>query len=85
MSATMVVRGLAAGHGERVLFTGLDLVVSPGDVIGLVGGQRRGQVDPAAHDGSASTGPRRARSGSARPPPPSATCRRSPIAGRVRP
>ncbi|MDA0639693.1 MULTISPECIES: ABC-F family ATP-binding cassette domain-containing protein [Nonomuraea] len=43
MSATMVVRGLAAGHGERVLFTGLDLVVSPGDVIGLVGANGAGK------------------------------------------
>ncbi|MFF3851830.1 ABC-F family ATP-binding cassette domain-containing protein [Micromonospora sp. NPDC002575] len=37
MSATMVVKDLAAGHGERLLFSGLDLVVAPGDVIGLVG------------------------------------------------
>ncbi|SCF37122.1 ABC-F family ATP-binding cassette domain-containing protein [Micromonospora mirobrigensis] len=37
MSATMVVKGLAAGHGERVLFADLDLVVAPGDVVGLVG------------------------------------------------
>ncbi|WP_204072022.1 ABC-F family ATP-binding cassette domain-containing protein [Planotetraspora phitsanulokensis] len=37
MSATIVVKDLAAGHGERVLFSGLDLVVAPGDVIGLVG------------------------------------------------
>ncbi|MEO5876023.1 MAG: ABC-F family ATP-binding cassette domain-containing protein [Streptosporangiaceae bacterium] len=37
MSATIVVRDLAAGHGDRVLFDGLDLVVAPGDVIGLVG------------------------------------------------
>jgi len=37
MSATMIGRGLAAGHGERVLFSDLDLVVAPGDVIGLVG------------------------------------------------
>jgi ATPase subunit of ABC transporter with duplicated ATPase domains len=37
MSATLVVRGLAAGHGDRVLFSGLDLVVAPGDVVGLVG------------------------------------------------
>ncbi|HLU71194.1 MAG TPA: ABC-F family ATP-binding cassette domain-containing protein [Nonomuraea sp.] len=43
MSATMVVRGLAAGHGERVLFSGLDLVVSPGDVIGLVGANGAGK------------------------------------------
>lgn len=37
MSATLVVKELAAGHGERVLFSGLDLVVAPGDVVGLVG------------------------------------------------
>ncbi|GAA4773394.1 ABC-F family ATP-binding cassette domain-containing protein [Actinomycetospora chlora] len=37
MSATLVARDLAAAHGARVLFSGLDLVVAPGDVIGLVG------------------------------------------------
>ncbi|MYV99540.1 ABC-F family ATP-binding cassette domain-containing protein [Streptomyces sp. SID3343] len=37
MSATIVVKDLAAGHGDRVLFSGLDLVVAPGDVVGLVG------------------------------------------------
>ncbi|MFE7560934.1 ABC-F family ATP-binding cassette domain-containing protein [Kitasatospora sp. NPDC057500] len=37
MSATLVVKDLAAGHGDRTLFSGLDLVVAPGDVIGLVG------------------------------------------------
>ncbi|MFF3864519.1 ABC-F family ATP-binding cassette domain-containing protein [Micromonospora sp. NPDC001898] len=37
MSATMVVKDLDAGHGERLLFAGLDLVVAPGDVVGLVG------------------------------------------------
>ncbi|RBY83995.1 ABC-F family ATP-binding cassette domain-containing protein [Blastococcus sp. TF02A-26] len=37
MSATLVARELAAGHGARVLFSGLDLVVAPGDVVGLVG------------------------------------------------
>ncbi|MGY1809604.1 ABC-F family ATP-binding cassette domain-containing protein [Blastococcus sp. SYSU D00669] len=37
MSATLVARGLAAGHGARVLFSDLDLVVAPGDVVGLVG------------------------------------------------
>jgi ATPase subunit of ABC transporter with duplicated ATPase domains len=37
MSATMIARDLAAGHGDHTLFTGLDLVVAPGDVIGLVG------------------------------------------------
>ncbi|MEJ2856616.1 MULTISPECIES: ABC-F family ATP-binding cassette domain-containing protein [unclassified Saccharothrix] len=37
MSATLVAKGLAAGHGDRVLFSDLDLVVAPGDVVGLVG------------------------------------------------
>src|SRR4051794_19949690 len=37
MSATMIARDLAAGHGDRTLFSALDLVVAPGDVIGLVG------------------------------------------------
>ncbi|MBE1577338.1 ABC-F family ATP-binding cassette domain-containing protein [Amycolatopsis roodepoortensis] len=37
MSATLVAKNLAAGHGDRVLFSGLDLVVAPGEVIGLVG------------------------------------------------
>ncbi|MEE1782529.1 ABC-F family ATP-binding cassette domain-containing protein [Streptomyces sp. SP17BM10] len=37
MSATLVVKDLSAGHGERTLFSDLDLVVAPGDVIGLVG------------------------------------------------
>ncbi|NNH71944.1 ABC-F family ATP-binding cassette domain-containing protein [Nocardia uniformis] len=37
MSATLHARGLSAGHGERTLFENLDLVLAPGDVIGLVG------------------------------------------------
>ncbi len=37
MTATLVARGLAADHGDRPLFSGLDLTVGPGDVIGLVG------------------------------------------------
>ena len=37
MTATLLARGLTAGHGARTLFSGLDLVVAPGDVIGLVG------------------------------------------------
>ncbi|WP_326571420.1 ATP-binding cassette domain-containing protein [Actinacidiphila glaucinigra] len=43
MSATLVVKDLAAGHGDRVLFSGLDLVVAPGDVIGLVGANGAGK------------------------------------------
>ena len=37
MSATLVAKGLEAAHGDRLLFSGLDLVAAPGDVIGLVG------------------------------------------------
>ncbi|MDX6315168.1 MAG: hypothetical protein QOF44_4632, partial [Streptomyces sp.] len=43
MSATLVVKDLAAGHGDRVLFSGLELVVAPGDVIGLVGANGAGK------------------------------------------
>ncbi|MEV0135389.1 ABC-F family ATP-binding cassette domain-containing protein [Dactylosporangium sp. NPDC050688] len=43
MSATLVVKELAAGHGDRALFSGLDLVVAPGDVIGLVGANGAGK------------------------------------------
>jgi len=37
MPATLVARDLAAGHGDRALFSGMNLVVAPGDVVGLVG------------------------------------------------
>lgn len=37
MTATVQARGVGAGHGDRELFSGVDLVVAPGDVIGLVG------------------------------------------------
>ena len=56
MNATLVARGLTAAHGDRVLFSGLDLVVAPGDVVGLVGANGAGKstllrvlagVDPA--------------------------------------
>ncbi len=43
MGATLVAKGLGAGHGERVLFSGLDLVVAPGDVVGLVGANGAGK------------------------------------------
>ncbi|GGO09286.1 ABC-F family ATP-binding cassette domain-containing protein [Microbispora bryophytorum] len=43
MSATLVAKELAAGHGERVLFADLDLVVAPGDVVGLVGANGAGK------------------------------------------
>ena len=43
MPATIVARELSAGHGARVLFSGLDLTVAPGDVIGLVGANGAGK------------------------------------------
>jgi ATPase subunit of ABC transporter with duplicated ATPase domains len=43
MSATLQASGLAAGHGARVLFSELDLVIAPGDVIGLVGANGAGK------------------------------------------
>src|SRR5258705_247883 len=44
MSATLVAKDLGAGHGERALFSGLDLVVSPEEVIGLVRGNGAGEA-----------------------------------------
>jgi ABC-2 type transport system ATP-binding protein len=44
MSATIQATGLAAGHGARVLFSGLDIVVAPGDVVGLVGANGAGKT-----------------------------------------
>jgi ATPase subunit of ABC transporter with duplicated ATPase domains len=43
MSATLLARGLAAARGDRVLFSGLDLAVAPGDVVGLVGANGAGK------------------------------------------
>ncbi|MCD5421516.1 ATP-binding cassette domain-containing protein [Rhodococcus pyridinivorans] len=43
MSATLRINGLSASRGERVLFDGLDLTVTPGDVIGLVGANGAGK------------------------------------------
>ena len=43
MSATLKATDLAAGHGARALFSDLDLVVAPGDVVGLVGANGAGK------------------------------------------
>ena len=37
MTATVQAKGVGAGFGDRLLFSGVDLVVAPGDVVGLVG------------------------------------------------
>ncbi|MEV6633149.1 ABC-F family ATP-binding cassette domain-containing protein [Actinoplanes sp. NPDC051470] len=44
MSATMIARNLAAEHGDKSLFADLDLVIAPGDVIGLVGANGAGKT-----------------------------------------
>ena len=44
MSATLVARQLAGGHGHRTLFESLDLNVAPGDVIGVVGANGAGNT-----------------------------------------
>ena len=43
MSATLVAKDLSAAHGTRALFSGLDLVIAPGDVVGLVGANGAGK------------------------------------------
>jgi ATPase subunit of ABC transporter with duplicated ATPase domains len=41
--STLSARDLSAAHGDRTLFSGLDLNVSPGDVVGLVGANGAGK------------------------------------------
>lgn len=43
MTATLVAKGLSGGHAHRTLFSGLDLTVAPGDVIGVVGANGAGK------------------------------------------
>lgn len=43
MTATLVAKGLAGGHDHRTLFSELDLVVAPGDVVGVVGANGAGK------------------------------------------
>src|SRR6185295_4711675 len=43
MSATLFAKGLAAAHGDRALFSGLDLTIAPGDVVGVVGANGAGK------------------------------------------
>jgi ATPase subunit of ABC transporter with duplicated ATPase domains len=44
VSATLVAKGLAGGHAHRTLFSGLDLTVAPGDVVGVVGANGAGKT-----------------------------------------
>lgn len=43
MSAVLHLDDIGASRGNRVLFDGLDLVVAPGDVVGLVGANGAGK------------------------------------------
>ncbi len=43
MSATLTARDVSAAHADRTLFSDLDLIVAPGDVIGLVGANGAGK------------------------------------------
>jgi len=43
MSAILTAKGLAAGHADRFLFSGLDLVIAPGEITGLVGANGAGK------------------------------------------
>ncbi|HNH36965.1 MAG TPA: ATP-binding cassette domain-containing protein [Microthrixaceae bacterium] len=43
MSAQLVAHGLSAEFGPRVVFDGVDLVVAPGSVTGLVGANGAGK------------------------------------------
>src|SRR3954454_16718694 len=43
MSATLFAKGLAAAHGDRTLFSELDLTLAPGDVVGVVGANGAGK------------------------------------------
>ncbi len=66
MTATLRIDDLAAFHGDRTLFSGLDLTVAEGDVIGLVGANGAGKstlltllagVGTADHEGEIYTSP----------------------------
>ncbi|WP_225752615.1 ABC-F family ATP-binding cassette domain-containing protein [Actinotalea sp. Marseille-Q4924] len=71
MSATVQAKGVGAGFGQRALFTGVDLVVAPGDVVGLVGPNGAGKSTllhilaglRAPDDGAVSVSPPHARLG----------------------
>ncbi|MET1034369.1 MAG: ATP-binding cassette domain-containing protein, partial [Arthrobacter sp.] len=43
MSATLVAKDLSGGHAHRTLFSGLNLTVAPGDVVGVVGANGAGK------------------------------------------
>mgnify|MGYP001763618342 FL=1 len=44
MTATLVAKDVAGGYAHRVLFDHLDLTVTPGDVVGVVGANGAGKT-----------------------------------------
>ena len=84
MSATLHLSDVSAAFGPRWLFTGLDLVVAPGEVIGLVGPNGAGKTTLLRM--LAGLGARRspARSPGCRPRRASATWPRNPTRHRAR-
>ena len=44
MSASLVAKSLSGGHAHRTLFSGLNLTVGPGDVVGVVGANGAGKT-----------------------------------------
>jgi hypothetical protein len=43
VNAVLTAKGLSAGHADRVIFSGVDLVAPPEKVIGLVGANGAGK------------------------------------------
>ena len=43
VTATLQIKGLSASYGQRTLFSDLDLVLAPGDVLGLIGANGSGK------------------------------------------
>jgi ATPase subunit of ABC transporter with duplicated ATPase domains len=68
VNAVLTAKGLSAGYADRVIFSGVDLVVSPGKVTGLVGANGAGKSTLLRMLASLDDGARDAGSVSLNPP-----------------